>query len=51
MDDRQEILDMLTVIYKRLCLLEKKVDGGFRITSSQQYLNELRQEAQKINNH
>jgi hypothetical protein len=44
----QEILRMLTVIYKRLDSLEKRVNGGLRSAANQTYLNELRRKADKI---
>jgi hypothetical protein len=47
-DKYEELLRMLTLIYKRLDALEKKVDGGFKSATNQSYLNELRREAEKI---
>jgi hypothetical protein len=47
-EDYQEIINMLTVIYERLDKLERKVKGGFKMTSSQNYLNELKREANKL---
>lgn len=44
----QEIIAMLTVIYKKLDNLEQKVKGSSRLASTQIYVNELRREAQKI---
>ena len=46
----EEILGMLTVIYKRLDKLEKKFECSIRMADAQTYLNELRREAGKIKN-
>jgi hypothetical protein len=44
----QEILAMLTVLYKKIDKIENKLRGGSRIISDQNLLNELRREADKI---
>jgi hypothetical protein len=51
MDDNEkyrEVMDMLTVLYKRLSELEKEVRGGLRMASARAYLDELRREASKL---
>jgi hypothetical protein len=48
-DERyEEILRMLTVLYKRVDDLEKEVKDGFKTASSHTYLDELRREADKL---
>ena len=45
----KELIAMLTVIYKKLDALDRKVNNkGFRSGSFQNYTNELRAEAAKI---
>lgn len=44
----QEIIAMLTVIYKKLDNLECKMRGSSRLASTQIYLSELKREANKI---
>lgn len=44
----QEIIAMLTVIYKKVDVIEKRSRGVSRTTSEQTYLNELKKEASKI---
>ena len=49
MDSNKEIIAMLTVIYKKLDDLSRKIDGrGWRSVSHQTCLDELRNEAAKI---
>jgi hypothetical protein len=45
----QEIIAMLTVLYKKLDKIERSMRGSTRMTSDQTYLNELRKEADKLN--
>lgn len=50
MENYNEITAMLTVIYKKLDELERKVNQkGWRTAPGQTYLDELRKEAAKIN--
>jgi|GEM_PF-1475047 len=44
----QEIIAMLTVLYKKVDTIERKLKNGSRMTSEQTYLNELKKEANKI---
>ncbi|SFL09330.1 hypothetical protein SAMN05216357_11296 [Porphyromonadaceae bacterium KH3CP3RA] len=44
----QEILAMLTVLYKKIDKIENQLRGGSRSTSDQTFLNELKWEAGKI---
>ena len=46
--ERYEIIAMLTVIYKKLDTVERKMKGSSRLAPDQSYLDELRAEAQKI---
>ena len=44
----QEIIAMLTILYKKMDKIERSMKGSSRMTSDQTYLDELRKEAQKI---
>jgi hypothetical protein len=44
----QEIIAMLTVIYRKLDKLENRFEERFRTAPDQTYLEELRKEAGKI---
>ena len=48
MEQYNEVVAMLTVIYKQLDDLERKQKGSTRMASIQTYLDELRQKAAKI---
>lgn len=45
----EEVIAMLTAIYKKIDTLERKVNnGGWRSAPDQRYLDDLKKEASKI---